>query len=70
MSPLKKLSDYTKEEVKKFDEMHVFLKQYNESVQARLRKPSVNPPFNDHEMFMYSRYRELLIASECTVELD
>lgn len=63
---MKALKDYTKAEVKRFDEMHAFLTDYNAQVQARKRKPLDKPPYTDHEMFMYSRYRELVIERECS----
>lgn len=65
MTELKQLKDYTKDERAKFDKMHTVLSEYNRKVQSRQGKPLDTPPFTDHEMFMYSRYRELVIAAEC-----
>jgi hypothetical protein len=60
---LKTLKDYTAEQVKKFDEMHQVLTEYNASLGTDHELPL--PPYSRKEMADYSGYRELVIAKEC-----
>ncbi len=59
MNKIKILTDFTRPEVKKFDEMHKVLTAYNASLGTRNELPL--PEYTDEEMAEYSGYRELLL---------
>jgi len=62
---MKKLADYTPEEVDKFYEIHQALTEYNQRVQRDKNEVSKNvPPYTDQEVMEYSRYRELLLSHQ------
>lgn len=60
---LKTLDDFSKDEVKKFDEMLKVLAAYNASLGTDHELPL--PPYSDEEMAEFSGYRQLVIAKEC-----
>lgn len=61
---LRKLEDYTPEEIKKFDDMLRILEEYNKMLGTKDELPL--PHYSDHEMAEFSGYRELIIAKECS----
>jgi hypothetical protein len=56
------ITDFTSEQIQKFDTMHTSLRDYNSALRKGLSPPALT--FPDEDMAIYSIYRQLILADK------